>query len=409
MKIIPSKSSDASWGIYIAIFLLIYSSKDSCFFGVNNIGMIKNIGYVITFISALYLIFKAGLSTIFTTTGKYLRPLILLVLLTLLVNMDFSIKFFYEILLFLSCGAIACLVPFKQFKLLYSDILVVLAISSLVVYALNIAAPQTLYLFPIHHNEMMYPFRFCVISVVTNPEYGIDRNFGIFREPGVYIVYLCLAILFELFSEKVNFKRVVLFIITILSTFSTAGFLVAGFIFAAFLFFSKNASTKQRVGFAGIVAVLFIVILLNNGSDLIYNNVFGKLFYENDSTASRTGSIYTNLNMWLQNIGTIIWGNGYTFVENEFSHFVEVVRGGANNTNTIFKMLAVHGVIYTTIIYALTYKFCRTYFKSISIFAIIALFMLQSNEDLIVSFHTYLLPFYAIAFNKNRTYESFTN
>lgn len=409
MKLILRRSADVSWGIYIAIFFLIYSSKDSCFFGVNYIGMIKNVGYILTFISASYLILKAGMSNIVRSTKKYLWPLIMLVMVTLLVNMDFSIKFFYEILLFLACGSIVCLIPFKTFKIVYSDILIFLSLCSLIVFSLNIVAPQTLYLFPIHHNETMYPFRFCILSVVTNLEYGIDRNFGIFREPGVYIFYLCIGLLFELFNDKINFKRVIIFVITIMSTFSTAGFMVAGVVMVAFLFFSKTSTTKQRLTFIAISILLLLVAIMNNGTGFIYDNVFGKLFYENDSTASRTGSIYTNINMWIQDLITMFFGNGYTFVENQFSNFIELARGGENNTNTIFKMLAVHGVIYTGIIYSLTFKFCRLYFRQISFMALLVIFMLQSNEDMIVSFHTYLLPFYAIAFNKNRTYESLTN
>lgn len=409
MSINIKRSTDVPLSIYVAIFFLIYSSKDSCFFGVNYIGGIKNIGYIITFCSALYLMFKAKISNIFRMNGNYLMVMIIMLSFTCLLNMDFSIKFFYEILLFLSCAAIVRLVPFEKFKQVYTDILMILSVCSLVIFTLNILVPAVLSIFPMHQNEGMFPFRFCVLSVVANPEYGVDRNFGIFREPGIYIVYLCLGLLFELFDKKINFKKVICFIITILTTFSTAGFMVAGVLFLTFLLFSKTSTTRQRLVFVAISIIMFSVVSVNTGIDYLYNNVFGKLFYENDSTASRTGSIFTNINMWTRNVVSFLVGNGYTFVENQFSNFIELARGGENNTNTIFKMLAVHGVIYTGIIYSLTFKFCRFYFRQISFMALLVIFMLQSNEDMIVSFHTYLLPFYAIAFNKNRTYESLTN
>ncbi|OYP46500.1 O-antigen ligase family protein, partial [Prevotella sp. P4-119] len=285
---------------------------------------------------------------------------------------------------------------FQEFKVLYTDILFVLATCSLVFHVLNIIYPSLLDVFPIHYNEGGYPFRFCILSVTTTPEFSLIRNWGIFREPGVYIFYLNLGLVFELFSDRINFKKVICFLIAIVTTLSTAGFIVAAGVISSFLIFSKHANRKQRWTFFTIILIGTIYVVTSGYFDSIYGMVFGKLFYENDSTASRTGSFVTNINMWLQNFGTIILGQGYTFVENEFSKYQSLAIGGENNTNTVFKMLAVHGIVYTSIIYGLTYRFCAKKYGYLGYLILLFILMLQSNEDLTVSFHTYLLAFYAL-------------
>lgn len=395
MSFLIKKSDSASWGIYLGIFLLIYTSKDSCFFGVNINNNIKLIGYALTLLTSIYLINKAGFVKTIKTSQPFILVLSILSICTLFLNYDFSIKYFYVILLFISCSAIVNLVSFDSFKSIYLDILVVLSISSIVIHFINIAAPGLLSIFPMHENEGGYPFRFCVLGVASTPEYGDFRNWGIFREPGVFVFYLCLGLIFELFSKKINFGRVVCYIITITTTLSTAGFVIAGCIFIVFLFCSKQATAKQRFLFFLLLVVGFAYLLLSGMANDIIEVVFGKLLYENDSTASRAGSVATNLNIWLDNFISVFWGHGYTFVEQNFSNFQDMRIGGENNTNTALKMLAVYGFFFTCILYGLTFKSCMKHFKSVGFIIFFLIILLQSNEDLIVSFYTYLLAFYA--------------
>lgn len=395
------KSANVSWKIYLAIFALIYSSKDTCYFGVNISSSIKFVSYIVTLLASLYLISQSRWKDLSKVLVPYIPILCMLISFTILFNFDLSIKYGYEILMFVTCGAIVCILPFEKFKYVYLNIIFLLAIVSVAIYIVSIVSPALLNVFPIQHNENGFPFRFCILSVVTDPEYGMIRNYGIFREPGVYIVYLCIGLIFELFSiEKIRIKRIMVLLVAICTTLSTAGFIVTGFMLFIFVFMSRKSTVKQKIYFASIVLIGLLMMARYIDFKEINEVVFGKLFTENDSTASRTGSIYTNLNMWLSSLSATLIGVGFTFVENEFKRFVVGSIGGGNNTNTIVKMLAVHGVFYVGIIYSLMFKFCRRYFKNISFIIMIALLMLQSNEDLIVSFHTYLLPIYALANKK---------
>lgn len=344
----------------------------------------------------MFLIYKVGVARALSSFKPYIELLSLLSLLTLAVNLDFSIKYFYEIMLFLTCSAIVLLLSFENFKLVYSDIIFFISLFSIIIHFLNIFTPGLLSVFPIYRNETGYPFRFCFLGVATEPDFGLYRNWGLFREPGVFIFYLCIGLIFELFNKNINFKRVICYIVSIVTTLSTAGFIVTGLIFCVFFLFSKKATQKQRLIFTFFLLLgIGLSVSIGIASNLI-DSAFGKLYYENDSTTSRIGSIMTNFNMWCESIKSILFGNGFSFVEQNFSHYVDATMGGWNNTNTAFKMLAVHGLFYTSIVYYMLIKFCRKEYKSISLFIFIIIILLQSNEDLIVSFHTYLFAYYAL-------------
>ena len=52
------------------------------------------------------------------------------------------------------------------------------------------------------------------------------RNFGLFREPGVYQMYIILALIIQLFIfSKPNLKITIMYILVLISTFSTTGYI----------------------------------------------------------------------------------------------------------------------------------------------------------------------------------------
>ena len=77
-------------------------------------------------------------------------------------------------------------------------------------------------------NNIFYNFG---IAFVLKSEYYI-RNFSFFREPGVYQTFIVLALVFLLFCKNLEENKIkkigssLLFIITIVSTFSTTGIVI---------------------------------------------------------------------------------------------------------------------------------------------------------------------------------------
>lgn len=116
----------------------------------------------------------------------------------------------------------------------------------------------------------IYSFLFffnCDSSVST---FGICRNPGLFWEPGVLQIPLNILIFNELIVEKKGFQKVLLPIISLLTTASTTGFGLLAIIIAYRMFFIHSASSRSEI--RQIVLLLFLIpflipIMMENSED----------------------------------------------------------------------------------------------------------------------------------------------
>lgn len=93
---------------------------------------------------------------------------------------------------------------------------------------------------------------------------GIQRNYGIFREPGVYQFFLLVGISAELFFVKrqKNIKKyiVIIFIITMLSTISTTGLVLLMLIIIAYVF--NKSDNKLFMKFMSMLLLVLGIYLI---------------------------------------------------------------------------------------------------------------------------------------------------
>lgn len=168
------------------------------------------------------------------------------------------------------------------------------------------------------------------------------RNFGMFREPGVYQYFLNLALYcsnFLMTWNKAWMKWTVngILAVTIVSTFSTTGFGVL-VLLAVVLFFQENLHKDKRVlavisAFAVIMAGVLVVVILKKGT--LYNSLYGmveKLFVINVSSFARYEAIFENLKTFFRN----------PFFGEKISVALNVV---ANNTSSTLLLYAAFGVL----------------------------------------------------------------
>ena len=185
----------------------------------------------------------------------------------------------------------------REFMEKYNAIFTFLAICSLIGYALFIIAPSLVNRFPIHTwRNGRARFANMILSVVPVSMSDYYRNFGIFYEPGIYQIYLNFALLFELFFLKANPKRIVLWVVTLITTLSTNGIISGGMILFAYgIKLAGNARTKRErnriiiISVVSLAALLLFVYLYQIG--IIDNRLFNKF-----STTRNSGSTYDRLN-----------------------------------------------------------------------------------------------------------------
>lgn len=109
------------------------------------------------------------------------------------------------------------------------------------------------------------------ISFLENPIYDF-RNMGPFWEPGAFAGYLNLALMLNLvYTRKITSKYNIIFIITILTTRSTTGYVALFFVLISFLIFSSRLSL-------GKITLMFLLLLVGTISFLSIDFLGQKIF-----------------------------------------------------------------------------------------------------------------------------------
>ncbi len=383
----------------LSVFALLYFSAETLLFGTNESMRVKLVGYIfiVLFLGAL-LCLSIYKNIKFSKSSMYLFLLFTLLLVgTVVTNLDFSIKYIYILILcaisFLYCG----IIDINSFKESYLQVTYLLSLFSLFSTVAYYIAYPIVARFPVVVNSAGTKFYFLLLSVVPQKTLYVGyRNYGIFREPGVYSVFLIAAVLFELSKKRLNKKRFIVQIITLITTFSTAGYIVMGIIIIGGIILT-NRNIKLKIIL--IIALLAVVIYVYHSGILL--GQLRKLTTENDSLEARLGSFIVNIKMSIGNIWKFFFGNGFSYVENNYSVVAQSLGvNSVHNTNTLLKMLSVYGVVFTTLIVKNLISFFNNDSKLWMVFVSFSFFVILCNEDLIVNIVIYLFCFYGEAVKK---------
>jgi len=374
---------------YVILLIVIYISDDTFNFGTNENYMYLIIKYIIYFFLTLYLIVASNLKflTIFSKSLVVFYLIVFFVFMTSFFNLDLSGGYVYQIWLFFLAILIVNFYSHKEFVMTYSKLIYFISLISLLIFVISSISPSFFQIFPAQTNSAgatFYNLGICIVSF----ENLYVRNMSIFREPGVFMIYLNMAIIFELFfKEKVNRRYLLVFIFAIFSTLSTAAFLILGSILIAYLF-TKNKNkavlkNKALIMGLGIIAIAFIF-----SSSTFYSMIFdkiGKNSIGEGSSLARGISVVANFNIFLENF---IFGTGIKIYPLEFSKATLALIGISldigNNTNTITTLFAVYGFFIGCLFIFMLFSFAKKTSNSLIVRIIIffVLIMFYSNEDL---------------------------
>lgn len=168
------------------------------------------------------------------------------------------------------------------------------------------------------------------------------RAFGIFREPGLFQIFLFVAI--HLNNYWVEWKKpwqmwavdAVLFV-SMLTTFATGGVFALG-LYIVFLFFDKGLYRNKRLRILAVIAVILGVVLLflamMRGGTWAYElyGMVEKVFKRTYSYTDRLDAIFADATMFFR---SPVFGN----------NLAEVVYAVPNNTATSPILFAVFGIV----------------------------------------------------------------
>lgn len=241
---------------------------------------------------------------------------------------------------------IATCIDINEYITIYSNIMFFLAVYSLAIYGVNLIVPSVIqglpYLGTVYTSSAEIHDAFFSVAITNSINV---RNYGIAWEPGAFSLLICLALLFEMaFYKTINYKKVIIYIITIVTTFSTTGYIVMiGILYATF-FYRRKISRRERNVL--LIIILSIILFVCFSPEKIKELVFAKLnglFNGNTvelayTTQSRINAIKYPIQAFLS---SPLIGVGYE----QFS-IVNKTLCDSVATNTIINWYAVLGVLF---------------------------------------------------------------
>lgn len=230
------------------------------------------------------------------------------------------------------------------------------------------------------------------------------RNSGPFWEPGGFGVFLILALIFNWHrQEKLITKENVVFIISIVTTFSTAAYIA----FAIFLVFVNFEKIRQNVLYTILLGLFLVATLILYEKipflkDKIENNIAGA----NVTTTSRFGSALADYNQFKENP---IFGFGRAGAKVGFKDekFYDVEN---HRNNGIFIVLSTYGLIifiyYFTMIFQVfkSIRSCYSLPKYYHYFAFIILLILGFSQAVFLRPFFYAFLFLPLALKSSVRY-----
>jgi len=295
---------------------------------------------------------------------------------------------------------IAGTVKIDELAKAFNNVVFCLALFSLAMYAVALLAPGLIFRLPFlgYRGEGMLRIYDALFSVVTSGS-ELPRNYGITWEPGAFAVLLSVALCSMLvFEKKRKPIRIIVFIIALITTFSTMGYFTLAGILLAFVFQKGRLNAKSRWKFFLLLAVIVAVVLCLPKD--IYELVFSKLegLFSDDSvdiaetTQARIDAIKYPFAAFME---SPIFGIGY-----EDFAFLNATLCHGVATNTILNWFAAMGLLmgipctyyYFKLIFVCGKKM-RLYLPGILILIVSLVFPISTESLLRISL-IYILIFY---------------
>lgn len=308
-----------------------------------------------------------------------------------------EIQYFYHILLLIIVLTCLRYISEEEFVCEYSNVMCFLAVAAIALFVLEQVGIA--YDLPSYRviNKSGYLYYHMGLGVVAEPRpYVIIRAYGIFREPAVFAIHLCVALYFELFRKRTSFSKVIIFGIAVLITYSTAGYIVLGCYVAIYIAMRPSQyRVEQREKL--VLVLVCMAFLLFGTNEEVRKEVFEKLFVENDSLYSRIYSLIGGVTYSMQKP---FFGHGWNEVIYDFGEYIYSQYNFFNisPTNTYIRMADIYGWLLTlTTLYGV-WRFHRKNEKNplLAIALFLCWIMIFSNGDLVLNPLGYVIAYYGM-------------
>lgn len=238
---------------YLLVTLLLCFSGNPAFVSVS----ITRELYLMMFAFVFVICFIKRRFDIFYKYTKYIfLYLILFTLQVLVVQASISGILFVLIKTFIGCGVFLLLGT--KFSKVYVNVMFFVSVISLCFFLYNQHFGLLLGLPTSDHTFTLFVYT----ELVEKSGDFISRNSGMFWEPGAFQSYINIAIFFIFSKHTLTLKdylKAIVLLITVITTYSTSGYIILGLILAYFIWNNKRISVLLKF----ILIILMLIAFLN--------------------------------------------------------------------------------------------------------------------------------------------------
>lgn len=385
---------------FVIVFLAIYCSQDTLIFGTNaNTSVTEAVKYL-PFLFIVVLLFLKPQLNVKHLIAPTLMCIILM--LTCFINKEALNNYVYRCAILITAYL---LIEYDKdvFWRYFSKTMTFLSVWSIITFVLSIVLPSIINMFPLIKNIAGYGYRMIIFSNInTETAYSVSRNQSVFREPGVFVVFIVIAIIKEIkHVDKLNIKRFLIYTIALLTTMSTAGYIILAAIYIYIIFIRKDYKYKKT----SIIIILLVIVYLVGYTDVFQldNTIWTKFQYGTNHYGSwfaRSSSLIVNLEIALKNP---LFGVGrYKLYDTVMS--TSGIYEAVDNTNTVLINFSSFGFLYGIIHVIGLIKYSLFGERSIisGLFIFLLLFAAFSNEDMGQNILYYVIIFNGLFFKKTK-------
>lgn len=187
---------------YLLLPLIIYVSDDTVLFGTNNNEIYIYVKYAILLCVFALLFFKSY-AFIHTKQFRCCIFMSMIIMFSSILNNDLRLGLVYKCLLLLLSCIYASQTKIQRFASLFVDFIYVIALISVVCTLVMMVNPSFFSFAPSIENTANTPFVNLFLYVAPSITTINVRNYGIFREPGVYQMYLIMSLVLMIYYVSV--------------------------------------------------------------------------------------------------------------------------------------------------------------------------------------------------------------
>lgn len=347
----------------------------------------------------------------------YLYLPIYILVLSLAINQNFSMGYVVKALILWITYHLVERINLESFQKIYTNIMTAICGYSLFFYILSNLFWDRMVPFyekfpEINRSNIVFFYNMGLTNLAKDL-YSRSRNYGIFQEPGAYVIFILAALMFLLFSQRKSKNFLLKFVIlsaTLLSTLSTTGILCFALLITVYFFCTHklniNKLTLLMMVFGGTIILLFQPYIIER----IFEKLIPHAGYIDHSFSGRIYAIIINIKIWLQNV---LLGVGPKHYIEEFYGMKNVLPASVwvSQTNTILGIFSVFGVILGGQFVYLLFRFSnKIYYKKwVGYLIFLIWILLLFSQDYEYSLFLHVLTFYGIKREEKRCKVETTN